>query len=170
MTDEEFKRLVRMSEQLSDKLDTQASESRERSDKSEKEFRERWDGHERDHRSHDKEHSIIGQWQVKKEQQLRDGAATMAELKKRTQPISSIALAGIVVLIIGAPAAGVNWVNEKLDSKADKTIYATIETKANSADVKSMNDKIDALTISVTHLVDKILKEKKDDRRIYRGE
>lgn len=156
MTEEEFKRIIRMQEQLSDKLDAHSTETRERAEKSSREEQAYRETHEREHRSHDKEHSEIGQWQVKKDEQLRTGASTMAELKARTKPIGNLALAGVVALVLGIPIKGYDWANEKLDTKADKAVYAEIKAKADAAEVRAMGAKMDALVIVVTRLSDKL--------------
>lgn len=151
MESEDTRRLIRLVEAQRDTLDTHSRETRDR-----------WEQHEKDHRAHDKEHSEIGQWQVKTEERLRGGAETLADLKTRTKPLSGTIIATIILAVIGFPVAAALWVRDGLDDKADKGITTKVDAKADKEDVNRMVDKIDSLTATVTHLVDK-LKERKHE-------
>ncbi len=138
-------RLIKRVEQLHDKLDAHATETHDR-----------WEGHEKEHRSHDKEHSILGQWQVETLGKLQQGSATMADLRARTKPLTAPVIASFVIAIIGFPVVAVLWVKDGLDAKADRTIAVIVEKKAERSEVDKLNEKLDALTTSMAHVIQQL--------------
>ena len=145
MTDDESKVLLR---RLHDKLDDHTRDTAKR-----------WEEHEKEHRQHDREHSEIAQRQLKVEDRLHAGAATMQELRERTKPPSWSVIAAAVLAVIGLPVGAVIWINSGLSAKADKSVEEKIsaisEQKADKSDVSTLSSKIDKLSQAIFQALEK---------------
>ncbi len=140
-----------------------AEKQRDALDKHARDMNERWDDHVKEHRTHDKEHSEIGQWQVKTEGRLREGSETLAELRVRTKPFSSTSLILWTIGFLSVFGGAIWSLSHTIDTKADfeqlDKVSAAVNLKADKYDTQQLALKIETLTNTLNNLVNKIEKK-----------
>jgi len=136
------------------------------------ETRKRWERYDQDRREHDAIHAEQSRWQVKKEEQLRQGSESfsehrrsllefgkeLADVRKEIRPPAQKWIAWAVAAVVSALSI-VGWVERKTDPKADKAevqrVASAMENKADKSDVNSLSKKIDDLATTIIQALEK---------------